>query len=113
MAGAGILTRAGERDAAIRFLRRMLAVTDDPELKERLEQQLDKLAGEQRRDVERQRQARLAEIHRRDLPFVKVTPYLVLGPPWSPWACAGPERSEAPGCSLTWRAWAERADHAP
>src|SRR6185503_18069668 len=36
LGGVGILHRAGERDAAIRFLKRTMAVTEDEELKEQL-----------------------------------------------------------------------------
>lgn len=110
LAGAGILERAGERDAAIRFRRRMLAVTDDPELKERLQRELDRLTGEQQLDQARRTQERIAELWRRELPFVKPTLYLVLGPPMNPWRCAGPTEANAPACALTWRAFGERQD---
>jgi hypothetical protein len=108
LAGAGILSRAGERDAAIRFLRRTLAVTDDPELKERIEHQIEKLAGDQELELEKRRQERMAELRRRDLPFLKLTSFLLLGPPFSPYGCAGPEKSTAPACALTWQQWSER-----
>jgi hypothetical protein len=109
LAGAGVLSRAGERDAAIRFLRRTLAVTDDPELKERIERQIQALAGEQALEIERQRQERLSAMRRRDLPFVKLTTFLLLGPPRDPYTCAGPARADAQACAHTFRAWSERA----
>lgn len=109
LASAGILGRAGERDAAIRFLRRTLAVTDDPELRERTQRQLEKLTGEQQLDLEKQKQERIAEIWRHELPFVPPTLFLVLGPPFDPWRCAGSASSKAPECALTWRSFADQA----
>lgn len=99
LGGASILGRAGERDAAIAFLRRTLAVTDDPELKQQVERQITSLAGEKALEDERARQARLAEMRRRDLPFVKLGLFLVLGPPVDPYRCAGPERALDEACA--------------
>jgi hypothetical protein len=108
LAGAGILERAGERDAAIRFRRRMLAVTEDPELKERLQAELERLTGEQQIEQVMRTRDRIAALWRRELPFVKPTLFLLLGPPMDPWRCAGATASRAPGCALTWRDFAER-----
>jgi hypothetical protein len=108
LAGAGILSRAGERDAAINFLRRTIAVTDDLELKARSQRQLDQLTGEQKLDLDKQKQERIADIWRRELPFVKPTLFLVLGPPFDPWGCAGTAQSAAPSCALTWRSFADQ-----
>jgi hypothetical protein len=108
LAGAGILGRAGERDAAIRFLRRTLAITDDPELKEQSQRQLEKLTGEQQIDLGQRKQERIAEIWRHELPFVHPTLFLVLGPPFDPWRCAGSAPSRAPECALTWRSFADQ-----
>ena len=49
--GVGILHRAGERDAAIRFLKRTMAVTEDEELKQQLGRQLNALLGEEQADL--------------------------------------------------------------
>jgi len=48
LSGASVLRRAGEREAAIRFLQRTLAVTDDPELRQRITRDLEALLGEKR-----------------------------------------------------------------
>ncbi|AGP37608.1 hypothetical protein [Sorangium cellulosum] len=110
LGGAGILGRAGEREAQIRFLQRTLAVTDDEELKQKIRAQLDKLLGEQAAEAYRRRLDGFSEIWRRDLPFVSKTAILVLGPPRDPAYCAGGAHAGEPRCATTWRAWAERVD---
>jgi hypothetical protein len=111
LGGASIFHRAGEREAEIAFRRRALAVTDDPELKERIQKQLGVLLGEEQVERDRRRFAKLSEIHKKDLPFIKsITRYHVLGPPIDMAACTGPEHADELGCATTWRAWAERLD---
>ncbi|WP_437604495.1 hypothetical protein WMF20_24990 [Sorangium sp. So ce834] len=108
LGGAGILGRAGEREAQIRFLQRTLAVTDDEGLKQQIRAQLDKLLGEQAAEAYRRRIDGFSEIWRRDLPFVSKTAILVLGPPRDPAYCAGGAHADEPRCATTWSAWAER-----
>ncbi|WP_437494458.1 hypothetical protein WME75_22615 [Sorangium sp. So ce1014] len=111
LGGAGILGRAGEREAQIRFLQRTLAVTDDEELKQKIRAQLDALLGEQAAESYRRRLDGFTEIWRRDLPFVSKSAILVLGPPRDPAYCAGGAHADEPRCAPTWRAWAERVEH--
>jgi hypothetical protein len=108
--GAGILNRAGQRDATVSFLRRTLAVTDDPELRERLERQLNALVGEAMMERHLRREEVFRRLWKRDLPFVRKTSILLLGPPRDPAYCAGPAHADEPGCAPTWREWAERQE---
>lgn len=108
LGGAGILGRAGERDAQIRFLQRTIAVTDDEELKQKIHAQLDRLLGERASDAYRRRLDGFGALWRRDLPFVSKATMLVLGPPRDPAYCAGSAHAEEPRCATTWRSWAER-----
>jgi hypothetical protein len=108
LGGAGILSRAGERDAAIRFLRRTLAVTDDDELKAKIRPQLEALMGEEQRELYQRREAAFAEVWRGDLPFVGKSTVLLLGPPPNPAYCAGGAHATEAACATTWREWAER-----
>lgn len=110
LGGVGILNRAGERDAAIRFLRRTLAVTDDEELKERINKQLEALVGEGQVEAYRRRARRFETIWRGHLPFASRAMIDVLGPRADPAWCAGGERDDDARCALTWRAWAERIE---
>ncbi|WP_437961478.1 hypothetical protein WME76_18765 [Sorangium sp. So ce119] len=110
LGGAGILGRAGEREAQIRFLQRTLAVTDDEELRQQIRTQLDKLLGERAAEGYRRRLDGFSEIWRRDLPFVSKTTMLVLGPPRDAAYCAGGAHADEPRCATSWRAWAERIE---
>lgn len=110
VASASILTRQGERDAAIRLLRRTLAVTEDEELRERLLLQLRSLVGQQQEDAYRKRQLELVEISRRDLPFVGKTTLDILGPPFDTAYCAGGKVELDKRCALTWKEWAAAED---
>lgn len=108
LGGAGLLHRAGQRDAEIRFLRRALAVTDDDELKDNLKQKLAKLLGEREYEAYVARDKEFGEKWRRDLPFVDKTMMLLLGPPPDTAYCAGGEHAEDARCATTWEAWARR-----
>lgn len=110
LGGAGILSRAGERDAAIRFLRRTLAVTDDRELKDKIEAQLDALLGERRDGLFRRLEEGVARARHGDLPHVSRMEYMVVGPPREPAYCAGPAHAEEAACAPTWREWEERTE---
>jgi hypothetical protein len=110
MSGAGILQRGGQRDAAVRFLQRMMAVTgdDDQALKARIQRQLDKLLGEEKADEYKRRMGEFSALWRADLPFAAKTTILVLGPPPDPAYCAGGEPRDDVRCATSWRAWFER-----
>jgi hypothetical protein len=112
LGGARLLRNAGERDAAIRFLRRTLAVTDDPELKDKVEVQLRRLLGEERDDVLLRLEAGIRDVRRGDLPHVARVEYMVIGPPRDPYFCAGPAHAGDLACAPTWRAWEERSEQA-
>jgi hypothetical protein len=112
LGGVGILSRAGERDAAIRFLRRTLAITDDEELKDRIVAQLDKLLGEQRDDLFSRLDEGIRAVRRVDLPHVSRLEYMVLGPPRDAAYCAGAEHAREPACASSWREWEELSEAA-
>jgi hypothetical protein len=104
--GASVLDRAGERDAAIRFMKRTLAITDDPELIAYLEAQLSRLAGEKTLEAQQKLDRELKALWKAELPSVTRTSILVLGPPRPLGACAGPSGGASP-CPLSWKSWAE------
>lgn len=110
---AGMLHKAGQREATIRFLERFLAVNEDPELREQALRMLTQAqAAEQRERAERRNQL-LRESWKRELPGVSRTQLILVGPAFDPAACAGPDRrSEL--CATSWRAfWELRADTEP
>lgn len=106
LASVSILSRQGERDAAIRLLQRTLAVTEDEELRQQLELQLRSRIGEKKADAYQKRQIELLELSRKDLPFVGKTALHVLGPPFDTAYCAGGTSYADKRCALTWKAWA-------
>jgi tetratricopeptide (TPR) repeat protein len=110
LGGAGILHRAGERDAAIRFLQRTLAVTDDEELKDELRRRLRVLLGEQQANEYQRREAAMKEQwFRGDVRFVrKRETVLLLGPDHDDAYCAGGAHADDLRCARTWREWSER-----
>lgn len=106
LGAAGILHRAGEREASIRFLRRTQSVTDDEELKAKIQKQLDELLSEDERAAIKRQEAAFRKVWRDDLPFVSMTELLILGPPRDAAWCAGSARFDAPECARTWKEWA-------
>jgi hypothetical protein len=109
LGGASILRRAGEQEAAVRFLQRTLAVTDDPELKDKIRAQLVALHRDQ---LFPRLEQGVHEIRHGDLPFVSRMEYMVLGPPRDPARCAGPAHDRDPACAPTWQAWEQRSEEA-
>lgn len=112
LGGAGILGRSGKRDAQIRFYQRTLAVTDDEQLKEKARTFLAKLLGEEQAEAQKRRALEFEELSRRDLPMVKKTMMLLLGPPRDPAWCAGSAHAAELACAHTWKEWAERRSDA-
>ncbi len=106
VASASILSRQGERDAAIRLIQRTLAVTEDEELRDHLQRQLQALIGEQKVDAYKARQRELIALSRKDLPFVGKTTLHILGPPFDTAYCAGGKPEMDKRCAITWKAWA-------
>ena len=104
---AGLLSRAGEREANIQFLERVLAVSDDDEIRAQALGYLERALGERSQEKLKERADRLRSAWKADLPFVSLTTELLLGPPTDPAACAG-RGQERPGCATTWSAWRAR-----
>jgi hypothetical protein len=102
ISAAGVLSREGEVDAMVQFLERVITVSDNPEIQRLALAMLEKQGGQRQR----------LKIHRlfnqlwdKDLRFASKDTRLVLGPPFSPAACAGHSPLSA-ACATSWRAWA-------
>lgn len=106
---AGLLTRAGEREASIEFLERVLAVSDDEEIRELAIGLLQRALGERSRERVQARADRLRRAWKADLPFLSLTGALLIGPNAEPGACAGLERRDA-ACATSWSAWRARTE---
>ena len=110
VAAATLFDAAGEREAAIDSLNRLLAVTDDPEIERLALGYLERHLGDREKDRQRVRRDRFRSVWKEDLPFVEKDFLLVLGPRVDTARCAGAAAFELPGCFATWKAWAEKAD---
>lgn len=106
--GASVLEKAGEREAAIRFLERTRAVTDDPELRRYVELKLERLLGERWAETRLRAEEAQRELAQATLPALGRTAFAVVGPPWDGPSCAGPEHDGEPRCATSWAEWARR-----
>ena len=107
LAAAGVFTREGNREAAIAFLERVYHITDDEKLKANVAGKLAGLRQEAAIDDAKRRSDVFNEIWGRDFPFLSRTGVLVLGPPYEPASCFGPDRV-SPDCAESWAEWAAR-----
>jgi hypothetical protein len=107
---AGIFTQAGEREATLQFLQKLLAVTDNQEVRELAMAYLSKMVGEREGDEVALRLERFNQAWGKDLPFVSKDLLLIIGPPSDPARCAGTHARYGPECAVSWRAWGERQE---
>lgn len=113
---ASLFSGAGEQEASERFLERVLAVSDDPEIQGMALAYLEHRLADGARQRVGGRVARLEQRHAKDLPYVNKNRYLVLGPPFDAAKCAGgsyQEREqlrEGPECATDWDSWTVQAE---
>jgi hypothetical protein len=110
---AALLESAGEREAAIQSLTRLLAVTDDPEIERMAIGYLQKKLSERQSEKQARRRDAFRQAWKSDLPFISKDMLLLLGPRTDTASCAGPARAGSDACVSTWRDWAARADPTP
>jgi hypothetical protein len=108
LAGASLLSRNGQRDAAVAVLERTYELTDDEGARAEI---LRRLAGlradaaiERAKNASRQFEAAWHQ----DLPFVSRSRILLLGPKNDLYACTGPRAAATVGCTRDWKTWIER-----
>lgn len=107
---ATLLDESGEREAAFESLKRLLAVSDDPEIHDMALRYLGQRLGERERQRAQQRQAAFQKLWQRDLPFVSKDMLLLMGPPLNVAKCAGAEHSGEPACATSFREWGRVTD---
>ncbi len=107
---AGILSRAGERDATIQFLRRVVAVTDNEEIRALALGYLSKVMGSPEKEEIEWRVNRFSREWSRDMSFAKLETELIIGPKVDVARCAGGNEPRATECAPSWRAWGERIE---
>ena len=104
---ANLLNESGNRDAAQRFLERLLTMTDNPEIQELALSFLRRIVGQGVQDAAKQRQAQFQAKWHADLPHAPRVEIGSLGPGFDAAACAGSDRGMLPACVTSWRAWGE------
>ena len=109
ISSASLLEAAGEREAAIESLQRLLAVTDDPQIEQIALGYLRNKLGDRERDEQQRRREMFRSAWKGDLPFVTKDMMLILGPRFDVSRCAGLTQAEDASCVATWRDWAANA----
>lgn len=109
---AKLLNNAGEREAAIRSLQRLLAVTDDPEIERIAAGYLEKKLGDREAEKRERRRVAFRDATKADLPFVSKNRLLALGPRTDVARCAGSGHDEELSCVTTWLDWARLSEPA-
>lgn len=107
---ASLLQEAGEREAAIESLRRLLAVSEDPEIQKLALGYLAKRLDEREKERAELRRDQFRTAWQEDLPFVNKDLLLALGPRFDPARCAGAENTMRDGCATSWKAWREAVE---
>jgi len=104
LAAATLLSKAGEKRAAIQQLQRAYAITDNPDTRLQILGKLQRL--EATPDAEGSI-TRVEHEWRTRFAFLSRTATLLLGPHRPPAACAGPTVRSSPECPASWSAFAE------
>ena len=104
---------AGERQAMQRFLERVLAVNDDEEIRKLALGYLGRSLGNAEKEDAERRFNELDLIRKADLPFVGKNRYLLLPPPYDPFACVGYLGNTNPRCATSLLDWHQRHDVSP
>ncbi len=108
MSVATLLSRAGEVAASESALRRLIAITDDPQMKSQAIARLTALLGAAQSEAMRKSVGSLGALHARDLPLTSRTTYQMIGPPSEFARCSGALFAEQSArCATSWRAWSE------
>lgn len=105
---SGILSRAGNREAQVQMLTRVLAVNDDPYIQQLARGQLAQLKGELQSDIAPRREASFKKAWKADLGYLSKDAMLVLGPKVDLAACSGLQAADRDECVVTWRDWFAR-----
>lgn len=117
---ATLFSGAGEEEATERFLERVLAVSDDPEIQKMALNYMQAKLSEGARNRVQRRLDRLREARDATLPSVGKDRFLVIGPPIDAAKAAGrcdgrrPGEASAPGaaiwCTSDWTDWEAAAE---
>jgi hypothetical protein len=112
ISAAKLLNRSGQREAMTRMVSNMLAVNDDPEVRQRALAYLAYAADDRLRERVARRGEALEAEWKATLPHASRNLLAILGPGPNAWKCAGAASSRRPSCYTNWRDWGEALDRA-
>lgn len=104
ISGATLLSKRGERDAAISMLERALVVATDEATRNDIAARLARFRSESETDSVQTRLRAFELAWRRDLPFVSVSKELLLGAPVDTLRCVGARSRDKGRCEPRWGA---------
>lgn len=107
---AGILSSAGETEALLSWLERVVIVNDDEAIHRLAFGYLEAKLGEREQQRVKKRLERFKNAWRADLDFLSKDALLVLGPRFEPTTCAGAVAAESTECATSWLSWSERQE---
>lgn len=103
LTAAALLSRAGERDASIRQLRKALTMTDDPDEQANISARLDTLQASEDRDAIEHAKRLVDGQRARELPIASRGLFLLVAPIVDARYCAGPRSADdMPRCARHW-----------
>ncbi len=102
IAAAGILNRAGQHEANIRFLQRFLAVNDDPEVRAEALAYLRQALEARGEELSELRSKRFRDAWKSDLGYADLDMALVVGPGFDPVKCAVGRERDTARCATSW-----------
>jgi hypothetical protein len=107
---AKLFDGAGQKEAAKRFLQRVLAANDNEDVRQLALNYLSRSLGNQRDPEVQTSFSDLERARKADLPFVAKNRYLLLPPPFDPIACAGNLDDSRVACATSLLEWHARKE---
>lgn len=111
MYAASLLHELGQADAAVRFLERLYAATDNEEARAHIAESLEVMREGRSASRDFVIAQAFQELWKHELPFGSATSLSILGPRYPVWACAGRAADrEGQPCYRTWTDWARAVE---
>ncbi len=103
IAAANLLSKSGEREAAVRTLERAYSLTDDEPTREGIARKLADLQAEDVRDRAQEDTGFIERMSRQRWPFLPRAAALLVGPGRDTLECVGQTAATDPTCALDWQ----------
>ncbi len=107
---ASLFSRAGEREATVRSLRRVLAISDNEEVRQKALAYLRRIESAQLAEDTQTRLRAMDEMRQNDLPLVDRAQFQLIAPATDPFECAGVRAAQNEGCASSFESIAASID---